>query len=225
MRTGNVIAVGVEGYKGKESVVVVAEIIGLVLGTALAVIRIRRVPVLNQLSALYISFVRGTPILVQLMLVYYGLPPLVEGLTGVSIARWDAIYFAVAALALNEGAFVAEIFRSSIASVPAGQSEAGWASGLSRWATLRRIVLPQALRVGLPALGVSLIGLVQGTSLVFMLGVVDVMGQASALGASTGRTVGPYLVVAIIYVALSLAIRAVLGLSTQQMAAGRKVAA
>lgn len=205
--------------------VVIAEAIGLVLGVLLAVIRLRRIPVLAQLAVLYVSFMRGTPILIQLMLVFYGLPVLVEAVSGINIARADALLFAIIALGLNEGAFLSEVFRSSIASVPAGQSEAGWASGMSRGVTFRRIVLPQAFRVALPSLGVTLINLVQGTSLAFMIGVLDIMGQAQSLGATTGRTVGPYLVVAIVYVAISLLIRAGLGITNQRMAAGRRLVA
>jgi L-cystine transport system permease protein len=182
-----------------------ATVVGVALGLALAFIRLYRTPVLNQISAVFISFMRGTPIIVQMFVVYYGLPALLL-LVHVDINRWDKLYFVIITYGLNASAFMGEIFRASVASVPAGQSEAAYSVGLTKLQTFRRIVAPQAVRTALPSFGASLVGLLQDTSVAFPLGIIDVMGKVQTLGAVTYHYLEGYVCAAIIFVALSLVI-------------------
>ena len=137
-------------------IVVVSVAGGLVLGFILAAARIFKIPVLRELAALYISFVRGTPILVQLFVVYYGLPLLVAPL-GVDINHWSKLFVLVTYL-LNDGAFMSEIIRSSIESVPKGQREAAASVGLTTFQAYKRIIIPQAFKIAAPSFGTRVIG-------------------------------------------------------------------
>jgi L-cystine transport system permease protein len=179
-----------------------ATVIGLLLGILLAVVRLYRIPVLNQISIVFISFMRGTPIIVQMFVVYYGLPSLLLA-AGIDINNWDKMVFVITTYGLNLAAFLAEIFRASIAGVPAGQAEAAYSVGLTRYQAFRRIVAPQAVRSALPSVGVNMVGLLQDTSVAFPLGIIDVMGKVRAIGANTYHFLEGYFVAAILFVVLS----------------------
>lgn len=178
-------------------------IIGFLLGILLAIFRLYKVPVLNQVSIFYISFIRGTPIIVQMFIVFYGLP-LLLGKIGIDINRWDKLYFVIVTYGLNSAAFLAEIFRSSIGSVPIGQTEAAYSVGLTTFSTITRIVAPQAVITALPSLGTTIIGLLQDTSIAFTLGIIDVMGEVQAIAANTRRTIEGYVDAAIIFLILAV---------------------
>ncbi|MDR0883464.1 MAG: amino acid ABC transporter permease [Oscillospiraceae bacterium] len=185
------------------SIVLVATVFGLLLGLALALARLERVPVLRQASGVLVSFLRGTPIIVQMFLVYFGLP-LVLQTVGVDIRDWDKIWFVYLTYSLNAAAFFSEILRSSIGAVPKAQWDAAAGCGLTRAQTYRRIVLPQSVAIALPATGMTITGLLQDTSLAFMLGIVDVIGQVKAMGSITGHLLEGYIVAAFFFVVLSL---------------------
>jgi L-cystine transport system permease protein len=176
---------------------------GTLLGLLLAMIRIYRVPVLNALAVFYISFVRGTPVVIQMFIVYFGFPLLLSDF-GININRWNKLYFVLISYALNNAAFMAEIIRSAIASVPARQTEAAWSVGLSGFQTFRRIVLPQAFFTAFPAFGTRVVGALQDTSLAFTLGILDMLGQAEAIGVRTYHVLEGYVVVALVFIAASL---------------------
>ena len=175
-------------------IVVVSVAGGLVLGFILAAARIFKIPVLRELAALYISFVRGTPILVQLFVVYYGLPLLVAPL-GVDINHWSKLFFVLVTYLLNDGAFMSEIIRSSIESVPKGQLEAAASVGLTTFQTYKRIIIPQAFKIAAPAFGTRVVG--------FTLGIIDIMGQVKAIGTRTNRVLEGYVDAAIIFIIVS----------------------
>ncbi len=146
--------------------------------------------------------------LVQLFLILYGLPAILNPILGINIGReWDAIYFACITFALNQAAFLSSIFYTAICSVPIGQSEAGYSVGLTESQNYRRIILPQALKTALPPFGSDLVGLFQNVSLVFTIGVIDIMGRAKSIGAVSGHTLEAYLFVAVIYIIISLVTR------------------
>lgn len=189
-------------------VVIIATIFGSLLGILVAIVQIRRIPVINQICILYISFMRGTPMLVQLFLILYGLPIILQPILGVNIGReWDRIDFAYATFILNQGAFLSVIFRSAIESVPVGQVEAGMSVGLSGFQNFRRVIFPQALKVALPPFGTDLIGLFENSSLVFTIGVIDIMGRAKTIGSSSGHVLEAYIYIAIIYILISITVR------------------
>lgn len=199
--------------------------IGIVLGLLLAYVRMFRVPVLNQIAIVFISFIRGTPEIVQLFIVYYGTPILVAALTGVNLDDVPAFYFAVIGLGLNQAGFMAELFRGAFEAVPAGQFEAGYAAGLTWWQTFRRVVVPQAIRAVIPGLGIMTVGLFQTTVLASALGVMDVLGRAIAIGNATSHSLEPYAAAAIIFIVVSLALEWFFRFLDARFSFGRKVAA
>ncbi len=189
-------------------IVIVATLFGIILGFFVALVRIKKTPVLYQLCTIYISFMRGTPMLVQLFLILYGLPALLNPILGINLGRkLDTIYFAYLTFILNQGAFLSSIFYTAILSVPQGQAEAGYSVGLTEFQSYFRIVIPQAIRTAIPPFGSDFVGLIQNVSLVFTVGIIDIMGRAKSIGTVTGHTLEVYLIVAIIYVILSLLVR------------------
>jgi len=184
-------------------IVLSATIIGLVLGIILALFRVYKVPVLNQISIIYISFMRGTPILVQMFIVFYGLPMLLMKI-GININRWDKLYFVIITYGLNTAAFKAEMIRAAIANIPVGQVEAAYSVGMTKLQAFSRIIAPQSVIIILPTLGITLVGLLQDTSLAFTLGIIDVMGKVNAIAANTYRSLEGYVSAAIIFFVLSI---------------------
>lgn len=180
-----------------------ATILGIICGVALALVRLYKIPVCSQLAKVYISFMRGTPIIVQMFIVYYGLP-LAISMIGIDINRWDKLFFVVITYALNMSAFMAEIIRAAITGVPIGQTEAAYSIGMTRMQTFTRIVAPQALLIALPSLGMNMVGLLQNTSIAFSLGIIDVIGKAKVIGASTYHTLEGYVGSAVIFLVLCI---------------------
>jgi len=182
-------------------IVVSATVIGLFLGIVLALFRLYKIPILSQLATIYISFNRGTPMIVQLFIVYFGLPNVLLSI-GIDINRWDKLYFVIITYGLNAAAFMSEIIRASIISVDIGQTEAAYSVGMTRLQTFSRIVAPQSLLISLPNLGTSFLGLLQDTSLAFTIGIIDVMGKAKGIGATTYHSIEAYIAAAIIFLVL-----------------------
>jgi polar amino acid transport system permease protein len=187
----------------------VATLIGYTLGLLLALIKINRIPVLRQISAFFISFVRGTPIILQLYITYYGIPLFLKWInrtygTSYDMAAIPAVVFAILALGLNQSAFDSEIIRAAIQSVDKGQIEAARSMGMKGTQVLRRVILPQALTVALPSLANSLISLIKGTSLAFTVAVVDMTAQGRILAGRNFRYFEVYVSLAIIYWILTI---------------------
>jgi L-cystine transport system permease protein len=174
-------------------------ILGLVLGIAAAIPRLFKIPLLNQLVILYVSFIRGTPILIQLFLVFYGLPAILILLFSIDITRMEAIYFVIITYAISNGAGFSEIFRAAIRAVDYGQTEAAFSVGMTSRQNFFRIVLPQAVRIAFPNMANSVIGSLKDTSLAFTIGVMDMMGRGDTLIAATAHALEVYLSLSIIY--------------------------
>lgn len=168
---------------------------GLVLGFALAMMRRSPVTLLHLAARGYISFFRGTPLLVQLFVIYYGLPQF--GL------RLDPIPSALIGLSLNVGAFTAEIWRAAIASVDKGQAEAALSLGMTPIQTMVRTILPQAARLALPPLGNTFTSLVKDTALAATIQVPELFRQAQIITARTYQIFTMYLAAAALYWLLS----------------------
>ena len=169
--------------------------IALVIATAVALIQYADVPVLKQLARLYIWIVRGTPLLVQLYVVFFGLPDF-----GIVI---DPMPCAILVLSINPGAYSAETMRAALESVPAGQVEAGYCVGLSYLQVMRRIVLPQALRTAFPPLSNELIALVKDTSLAANTMVAEMFRATQEIVSREWITMPLYLEVALVYLIFS----------------------
>ncbi len=184
----------------------VSMLLGAIIGLATALIRIYKVPVLAPLSTLYVSYIRGTPLIVQLFLVYYGIPKFLYYFQNeYGFLQQFNVYvippelFALLSFSLNLGGYLSETFRSAIHSVDRGQFEAANSIGMSQTQIMLKIVLPQALTVALPNLGNTLISTVKDTSFIFMIGVVDMMGQAKIMGARALAFFEVYVAVSLIY--------------------------
>ncbi|MEL5991165.1 amino acid ABC transporter permease [Microbacterium phosphatis] len=168
--------------------------IGLVIALGVALLRMSANPVLSWIGRAYVSVIRGTPLLVQLFLIFYGLPSI-----GLTLDPWPS---AVIAFSLNVGGYAAEIIRASILSVPKGQWEAGYTIGMSNVTTLRRIILPQAARVSVPPLSNTFISLVKDTSLASVILVTEMFKQAQKIASVTFEFMTLYLEAALIYWAI-----------------------
>ena len=169
--------------------------LALVIALITALVQTAKIPVLRQLARFYVWVIRGTPVLVQLFVVFYGLPSL-----GVLINPFPA---AVACFAINEGAYCAETIRAALESVPSGQMEAGYCVGMTYLQTMRRIVLPQALRTAFPPLFNSLISLLKDTSLAANITVTEMFMATQRIAARTYESLPLYLEVAFIYLMFS----------------------
>lgn len=172
----------------------IAMLLALVLACLLAVIRVTRVPLLNGFALLFISFFRGTPLLVQLFLFYYGLPQLVEALVSI-----NGVTAAVMGLTLHFSAYMAESIRAAIVGIDRSQTEAALSIGMTQPQLMRRIILPQATRVATPTLMNYFIDIIKATSLAFTLGVTELMGATQKEAASSFLYLEAFLLVAIIY--------------------------
>ncbi|GAB3533701.1 ABC transporter permease [Photobacterium proteolyticum] len=166
----------------------------LVIAVTLALVRVYKLPVLDQLSQLYISFFRGTPLLVQLFLLYYGLPQVFPVFVGL-----DAFSAAVIGLSLHFAAYKAESIRAAIIGIDRSQMEASLSIGMTGLQAMRRIILPQATRVALPSLMNYFIDMIKSTSLAFTLGVAEIMAKAQMEASSSFKFFEAFLAVALIY--------------------------
>jgi cystine transport system permease protein len=166
-------------------------ILGLIVALLVALARISSVKILRGIAATFVSLIRGTPLLLQLFIIFYGLPSL-----GIVLDPWPS---AIVAFSLNVGGYAAETIRAAILSVPKGQWEAAATVGLSRAATLRQIVLPQAARVAVPPLSNTLISLVKDTSLASAVLVTEILRKAQELAAPTFQFFLLYGIAAIYY--------------------------
>lgn len=174
-------------------------VLGLVFGLLLVLPRVFHIPVIEQIVIVYVSFIRGTPIIIQLFVVFYGLPMILLGFFNVDISRMDPFYFVIITYTLSHGAIFSEIFRSAILSVDQGQTEAAYAVGMGKFQAFIRIILPQSIRISLPNMANSIIGALKDTSLAFTIGVMDMMGRGETLIASTAHALEVYFSLAIIY--------------------------
>ena len=176
---------------------VTAMAIALVLAVVLANIRVLRVPVISGVVAIFISFFRGTPLLVQLFLFYYGLPQVIAAFRSI-----DGVTAAVTGLTLHFAAYMAESIRGAILGIDRSQWEAGQSVGMTQLQLMRRIILPPAARVAAPTLLNYFIDMIKSTSLAFTLGVTEMMGAAQKEAAGSFRYLEAFLVVALIYWAI-----------------------
>ena len=181
---------------------VVGLTMGFVLGLLSALARVYGKNWQHWLAVGYIELFRGTPVLVQLFLVYFGLPGL-----GITLSRMTSAYLA---LGLNSGAYQAEYLRGSILAIGQGQMMAGRAIGMSRLKTIWYIILPQALRLVIPAWSNEPISLLKSTAVAFLIAVPDLMTKAKSIAAQTYDPIGTYLAVAVVYLVMAFALNELL---------------
>ncbi len=201
-------------------IVLVSFFSGAILGCVLAWIRIKKIPVLNQLAAVYISYIRCTPVICQMFVVYFGMPVLL-GAMGINTAGIDRILYLHIAYGLNNAGFMGEMIRASIEAVPAGQTEAGMSVGLKGYQTMLHIVAPQAVRIALPMIGTLFVYSFQSTALAYMVGVIDMIGKTRSLGTLTGHTLEGYICCALVFAVISLVLEFVFNQMNKRLDFGK----
>ena len=172
----------------------VSAVFALILGCATAIIRFYRVPVLRQITSVYLSIFRSTPLMPQLFLFYFGLATVIT-----FIRDMDAITAACIIMSLHQGSYMAENIRGALLSVDDGQKEAAASLGFSSLQTMFRVILPQATRVALPPLFNDFVSILKMSSVVFVVGVTDLMGQARIISGNSGRYFEVYVAVMVLY--------------------------
>lgn len=193
-----------EGLQNTLLIAVTGLIIGIIIGTLIATVRVLpkyKLPprVLNAICSFYVALFRGTPMVVQLLVFYYVLLPII-GL------RMTGVQVAILVFGLNSGAYISEVMRGGIQSVDPGQLEAGRAVGLSFGTSMMKIVIPQAVKNILPTMGNEFIALIKETSVVSFVGVTDLYVAFNTIGSNSYEFMVPYLVMALIYIVLVLVI-------------------
>ncbi len=178
----------------------VAVAIGVLIGLLVGIAEISRYWWFRIPAKVYVDFIRGTPLLVQIFIIYFALPVLLNGV------RIEPYVAAVAACSINSGAYVAEIFRAGIQSIDKGQMEAGRSLGLSWWQTMHHIIIPQAFRRIIPQLGNEFIAMLKASSLVSVIGFEELTRKGQLIIASTYGSLEIWTCVAIIYLIMTLSI-------------------
>ena len=195
-----------------------AVIIGIAIGIILAIIRVSSkhssnpfLSVLNAFAKVYITVIRGTPMIVQIMIIYNLI---------FTSPNTNPIVVGAVCCGINSGAYVSEIIRAGIESIPIGQMEAGRSLGLTYSMTMRTIILPQAIKNILPALGNEFIVLVKETSVISVIAVNDLMKMAGYVGSRTWDVIPPYVIAAAIYLIMTLGLSALMGFFERKMGKG-----
>ena len=204
-----------EGLKNTLIIAIMGLLIGTVIGTLIAAIRVmpkyKVLPrILNGICSVYVSFFRGTPMVVQLLVFYYVLFPLMG-------IRMTSVAVSILVFGLNSGAYISEIMRGGILSVDPGQMEGGRAMGLSFGVTMMKIVIPQAVKNILPTMGNEFITLIKETSIVSFVGASDLYKAFNLMGSNTYEFMIPYLAMAIIYIVLVLLITLLIRLMERRL--------
>lgn len=190
----------------------IAVFFGIILGTIFGIMRLSKTP-LRYLAAAYIDFIRGTPLLVQIFIIYYGVPTIIKQAVPPYVA-------AVIALSINSGAYVAEIVRAGIQSIEKGQTEAALSLGMSKTATMIHIILPQAFKRIVPPLGNEFIALLKDSSLVSAIALEELVRKAQIVAGRTFRPFEVWFVVAIMYLIMTVIISQIVRILERRLRVG-----
>lgn len=182
---------------------------GLILGTIAAFGKLSRRSVFRIPSSIYVDFIRGTPLFVQILLFYYGIPGLIIGITGEPF-RIDPILAGIAVCSINSGAYNAEIVRAGIKSVDRGQMEAARSLGMTEGQAMKEVIMPQAVRLIIPPLGNEFIALLKDSSLLAVISVHELSKNGMLYVSKTFAAFPTYISVAFVYLALTMGISRVL---------------
>ena len=181
----------IQGIKVTIPLTIISFLLAMIIALITALVQVANIKVFKQLARFYVWIIRGTPLLVQLFVIFYGLPSL-----GIVL---DAFPSAILVFSFNTGAYASETIRAAIEAVPKGQMEAGYCVGMNYIQIMRRIILPQALKTAFPPLSNSLIGLLKDTSLAASITIYDMFLASQRIAARTYETFALYLEVAVIY--------------------------
>ncbi|HCU33615.1 MAG TPA: amino acid ABC transporter permease [Ruminococcaceae bacterium] len=195
--------VALQGVPVTVGVTLIAMVTGVVLGLVLALMKMSRIKVLTALASLYIEVIRGTPLIVQALIMAYGLPQLMQSI-GINF-RWTYLIIpAIIVCGLNSAAYVAEVIRSGIQAVDKGQMEAARSIGMTKRQAMQLIVIPQALKIVLPSFGNEFVSLIKETSVLSYVGVVEILRKGALWNAATFNTFEAYIGVALVYMLLTI---------------------
>ncbi|MBC1335837.1 amino acid ABC transporter permease [Listeria booriae] len=192
-------------------------VVGFLIGLGVALARIYRTPGVYHVANGYVSFVRGTPIVMHIMLIYFGLPLLLDTLS----KRYDWTFninsvpitiFVLIALSLSAGAYLSEIIRSGIVAVPSGQMEAGYSVGMTKFQVMTRIILPQALAQSIPNLTNIVVGFLQASSIAFLVSVKEITGTAQIVASSNLKFLEAFIAAGLLYWGVTIIIELVASL-------------
>lgn len=187
-------------------------ILGIVIGLFVALGRLSSSRIARLLSSAYVEFIRGTPLLVQIFIVYFALPQF-----GIKLPPIPA---GILAIGVNSGAYTAEIFRAGIQSIDRGQTEAAKSQGMTFWQTMRYIILPQAFRRVIPPLGNEFVTLIKDSSLVSVISVHELTYRSGLVAARTYQYFSMYIATAIVYFVMTFAMSRLLGLLERRLRVG-----
>ena len=182
---------------------------GLILGTIVAFGKLSKRSIFKIPSSIYVDFIRGTPLFVQILIFYYGIPGLINGLTG-EVFRIDPIIAGIAVCSINSGAYNAEIVRAGIKSVDRGQMEAARSLGMTERQAMKEVIMPQAVRLIIPPLGNEFIALLKDSSLLAVISVHELSKNGMLYVSKTFAAFPTYISVAFVYLALTMGISRVL---------------
>ncbi|WP_338136475.1 amino acid ABC transporter permease [Mammaliicoccus vitulinus] len=197
-------------------IAVISMVFGLVIGTIFALIRKRKLPVINQLIVVFVSFFRSTPLIVQLFAFYYGMPIIIEWLNNVLQTNLDPdgahpLMIVLFVFTLHSAAYLTEVMRSGLKSVDESQIEAAVTVGLKRRHILTRIVIPQAIGYAIPNLGNQFIALIKGTAIAFVVQVTEILAISQIIANDGYRFVEVYIIASAIYWMMALVFEWIFG--------------
>lgn len=198
-------------------------LIGLIIGVLLALLRLGKFKPLSFLSAAYTEFIRGTPLMVQIFFIFYALPQMGFKIPNITGLGFDFPRFAsgILAMGLNSGAYVGEIVRAGIQAVDKGQTEAARSLGMTGWQTMRRVVLPQAFKNILPALGNEFVTVIKESSIVSVIGIADLMFRTNDVIAVTYKNLECLAIAALCYFVLTFVSSRFVSLAERKMSHGK----
>lgn len=192
-----------KGVPATLGVTLISILIGVLLGLVLALMKMSKNKVLTSISSVYVEVIRGTPLVVQALVLAYGLPQLLQS-QGVNF-KWPYLVIpAIIVCGLNSAAYVAEVIRSGIQAVDKGQMEAAKSLGMTKRKAMRLIIIPQALKIVLPSFGNEFVSLIKETSVLSYVGVVEILRRGALWNAATFNTFEAYIGVALVYMLLTI---------------------
>lgn len=212
----------IEGSKNTLLLAFFTVIFGVILGTFLALMRISRHKIIKFIATSYVEFMRGTPLLVQLYIIYYGLPKIGVDFSSIPFIgdTYGDFVAGIITLSINSAAYIAEIIRAGIQAVDKGQMEAARSLGMKQSTAMRHIIIPQALKNILPALGNEFIVVIKESSIVSIIGIQELMYKADTVRGNTFQPFEPLIVAAIIYFIMTFTLSKLLGVAERRMSTG-----
>ena len=198
----------------------VAVIAGLVIGLLVAIAKMSKIKVLRAIATVYVDVLRGTPLLVQVLILAYGVPQVIAAITGTGFNWGNFIWVGFIACGINSSAYMAEIIRSGLQAIDKGQTEAARSLGMSSFQTMRYIIIPQAFKIIVPAMGNEFITLIKETSILSVVGIRDITRMGTLWASQSFLSFQAYIGVAVVYLFMTLTLSRVVAYIERRMGQG-----